>query len=116
MSRYHYNNGINLEYFIQDFTDLQGDLSASDLRADDFSALDYYRAGLSPPHTLPSKYDMIGDDLKVTPRNQVKFTPREGETGPDTIFESMHMNSPRIKSLIPVPERSTAEKTQNTEQ
>merc|ERR1719450_621991 len=101
---------------MQDFTDLQGDLSASDLRADEFSALDYYRAGLSPPHTLPSKYDMIGDDLKVTPRNQVKFTPREGETGPDAVFESMHMNSPRIKSLIPVPERSTAEKTQNTEQ
>ena len=87
----------------QDFTDLQGDLTASDLRADGFSAMDYYRAGLSPPHNMPSMLDMVGDDLKLTPRNDLKFTPREGDSGhdiPKPIFETIHINSPRIIELV----------------
>ena len=38
--------------FRQDFTDLDGELSSSDLREDQFTVMDFYRAGLSPPPYL----------------------------------------------------------------
>ena len=40
------------KFFLKDFTDLDGELSASDLREDQFTVMDYYRAGLSPPPYL----------------------------------------------------------------
>ena len=94
--------------FFQDFTDLEGDLSASDLRADEFSAMDYYRAGLSPPRNLAT--DLMNDNIKLTPRNEIKFTPREGDRGLDVqtpMFETIHINSPRINELVTDPSIQT---------
>jgi len=79
----------------KDFTDLNGDLSYSDLREDQFTLKDYYRAGLTPPPELMSDPTM-GSNSRRNPKKELKFVPEQENFSE---FESIHVNSSKFEDM-----------------
>ena len=75
---------------LQDWTELGGELSPSDLRADQFTPRDYARAGFTPP--LSSRSVLLAAPAPA----RVRFSPLQEEA----TFETVHINSPRFSKLV----------------